>query len=77
MRPRAVWLLPLLVTSTLAGCVTPEPDDGTPGASTDPRIAAGSYEPWTLSDWWQYDMQVRGFDRYAETKLVYYEESGP
>lgn len=68
----------VLLSSGLAGCVADSDDSDGPASGTDAnQAAAGTYVPWVLSDYWAFDMDVAGFERYTQTKLVYYEESGP
>ena len=85
-RTRALLLTGLLAALALSGCTgddgDADPDDN--GTDPDPggytqaqRDAAGRFTPWTLSDHWVYDMQVRGLGRFDQTKLVFYEERGP
>ena len=67
--------LALLLVPLLAGCTdAPEGDDDV--VTEDPMVRAGRFVPWTLSDYWVYDMDIRGYDRFAGVKLAYYSEDG-
>lgn len=74
---KSLLLAILLATVTLSGCTAPGDappgEDGTDGTDGHP----GRYVPWTLGETWSYDMEIRGFDQYTESKLVYYDERGP
>ncbi|MBW3582067.1 MAG: hypothetical protein KY455_03115 [Euryarchaeota archaeon] len=78
MRPlRSSFLaLLLLVGPALSGCMQ-EGDDGGDDPYAHTQTHPGRYVPWTLSDHWTYDMEVRGFERFTATRLAYYKESGP
>lgn len=89
MRVRALSLLILLLVPVFAGCTDPDADseregEPSPEPSTppddsdgpDPKEQAGRYMPWTRSDHWTFDMQVRGFEA-SRSHLVYYQEVGP
>lgn len=81
MRPvqqYAMWLLVgLTMSSVLAGCVDTNDDRAANGARIGSDDDPGRYVPWTLSEYWTWDMEIRGFDRFDTVKLVYYDKVGP